>query len=92
MENWQEFTEETIAALLEDGSDPDALYTIEHHFYDHDFAKYPQMYIATKFMVGLLIFGLSFLYFWVPPIDFDTSRAPGPLPAPAGDAWNGEGD
>ncbi|HSG51532.1 MAG TPA: ribonuclease E inhibitor RraB [Rheinheimera sp.] len=39
MENWQEFTEDTIAALLEDGSDPDALYTIEHHFYDKDFAK-----------------------------------------------------
>lgn len=39
MENWQVFTEETIAALLEDGSDPDALYTIEHHFYDKDFAR-----------------------------------------------------
>ncbi|GAB2908680.1 ribonuclease E inhibitor RraB [Rheinheimera gaetbuli] len=39
MENWQEFTEDTIAALLEDGSDPDAQYTIEHHFYDKDFAK-----------------------------------------------------
>lgn len=39
MENWQEFTEETIAALLDDGSDPDALYTIEHHFYDKDFNK-----------------------------------------------------
>lgn len=39
MENWQEFTEETIAVLLEDGSDPDAMYTIEHHFYDQDFNK-----------------------------------------------------
>lgn len=39
MENWLEFTEETIAALLEDGSDPDAMYTIEHHFYDQDFNK-----------------------------------------------------
>ncbi|MDP5190738.1 ribonuclease E inhibitor RraB [Rheinheimera baltica] len=39
MENWQEFTEDTIAALIEDGSDPDAQYTIEHHFYDKDFAK-----------------------------------------------------
>lgn len=39
MENWQAFTEETIAALLEDGSDPDALYTIEHHFYDKDFSR-----------------------------------------------------
>jgi hypothetical protein len=39
MENWQEFTEETISALLEDGSDPDAQYTVEHHFYDKDFNK-----------------------------------------------------
>jgi hypothetical protein len=39
MENWQEFTEDTISALLEDGSDPDAQYTIEHHFYDKDFNK-----------------------------------------------------
>jgi len=39
MENWQEFTNDTISALLEDGSDPDAEYTIEHHFYDVDFAK-----------------------------------------------------
>ncbi len=39
MENWQEFTADTVAALLEDGSDPDALYTIEHHFYDQDFNK-----------------------------------------------------
>ncbi|KKO50386.1 RNase E inhibitor protein [Arsukibacterium sp. MJ3] len=39
MENWQEFTENTISALLEDGSDPDAQYTVEHHFYDKDFNK-----------------------------------------------------
>lgn len=39
MENWKEFTDETISALLEDGSDPEALYTIEHHFYDQDFNK-----------------------------------------------------
>ena len=39
MENWQEFTEDTISALLEDGSDPDALYTGAHHFYDKDFNK-----------------------------------------------------
>ena len=31
-ENWQEFTEETVNALLEDGSDPDAEYTVEHIF------------------------------------------------------------
>ncbi len=39
MENWNEFTEETVNALLEDGSDPDAEYTIEHHFYHVDFAR-----------------------------------------------------
>ncbi|WNO60127.1 ribonuclease E inhibitor RraB [Rheinheimera sp. MMS21-TC3] len=46
MENWQEFTEETINALLEDGSDPDAEYTIEHHFYDKDFAKLEKLAVA----------------------------------------------
>jgi regulator of RNase E activity RraB len=39
MENWREFTEETVNALLEDGSDPAAEYTIEHHFYHVDFAR-----------------------------------------------------
>lgn len=39
MENWREFTEETVNALLEDGSDPDAEYTIEHHFYHVDFTR-----------------------------------------------------
>jgi len=32
------------------------------HANSHDFEKYPQMYIATKFMVGLLIF--VFIFFW----------------------------
>ena len=32
------------------------------HANSHDFAKYPQLYIATKFMVGLLIF--VFVFFW----------------------------
>ncbi|MGE5466952.1 MAG: cytochrome C [Ignavibacteria bacterium] len=32
------------------------------HANSHDFDKYPQMYVATKFMVGLLIF--VFLFFW----------------------------
>ncbi len=32
------------------------------HANSHDFEKYPQMYIATKFMVGLLIF--VFAFFW----------------------------
>jgi cytochrome b subunit of formate dehydrogenase/nitrate/TMAO reductase-like tetraheme cytochrome c subunit len=33
------------------------------HANSHDFDKYPQMYVATKFMVGLLIF--VFAFFWV---------------------------
>jgi cytochrome b subunit of formate dehydrogenase len=32
------------------------------HANSHDFEKYPQMYVATKFMVGLLIF--VFIFFW----------------------------
>jgi cytochrome b subunit of formate dehydrogenase len=32
------------------------------HANSHDFKKYPQMYIASKFMVGLLIF--VFAFFW----------------------------
>ncbi|WP_407332158.1 ribonuclease E inhibitor RraB [Enterovibrio sp. 27052020O] len=32
-------TREIIAALLEDGSDPDALYTIEHHLSADSFAE-----------------------------------------------------
>lgn len=47
MENWQEFTNDTIAALLEDGSDPDAEYTIEHHFYDEDFAKLEKLAVEV---------------------------------------------
>jgi cytochrome b subunit of formate dehydrogenase len=36
--------------------------TFGPHANGHDFKKYPQMYIATKFMTGLLIF--VFLFFW----------------------------
>ena len=32
------------------------------HSNNHDFKKYPQMYLASKFMVGLLIF--VFAFFW----------------------------
>lgn len=32
MKEWQEFTEEVIEALLEDGSNQEAMHTIEHHF------------------------------------------------------------
>ena len=47
MENWEEFTNDTVAALLEDGSDPDAEYTIEHHFYDEDFAKLEKLAVEV---------------------------------------------
>ncbi len=35
--DWRVFTEECVAALLADGSDPDATYVIEHHFAGDDF-------------------------------------------------------
>ncbi|MGF1740651.1 ribonuclease E inhibitor RraB [Vibrio profundum] len=34
----KEDTREIIQALLEDGSDPDALYDIEHHLFSEDFS------------------------------------------------------
>ncbi|MDZ7902411.1 MAG: hypothetical protein U5L01_07670 [Rheinheimera sp.] len=39
-ENWSEFTEETVNALLEDGSDPDAEYTIEAPFLSRRFCPF----------------------------------------------------
>ncbi|WP_337843457.1 ribonuclease E inhibitor RraB [Rheinheimera sp.] len=47
MENWKEFAEDTIAALMEDGSDPDAEYTIEHHFYHEDFSKLEKLAVEV---------------------------------------------
>ena len=38
-EEWYAFNQETIEALLEDGSQADAQYTIEHHFASNDFDK-----------------------------------------------------
>ncbi len=46
-ENWQEFTEETVNALLEDGSDPEAEYTVEHHFYHADFAQLEKLAVEV---------------------------------------------
>ncbi len=37
IQEWQEETAEIIAELLEDGSDPDVEYPIEHHFAALDF-------------------------------------------------------
>lgn len=39
LEIQKEDTREIIQALLEDGSDPEALYEIEHHFFAEDFEK-----------------------------------------------------
>lgn len=36
-EEWYAFNQETIDALIEDGSQPDAEYTIEHHLASTDF-------------------------------------------------------
>lgn len=46
-ENWKEFTDDTIDALMEDGSDPDAEYTIEHHFYHQDFAQLEKLAVEV---------------------------------------------
>lgn len=37
--NWREETREIITSLLEDGSNPDVEYTIEHHFSGQDFNR-----------------------------------------------------
>lgn len=37
MNEWQAFTEEVVEALLEDGSNDEAMHTIEHHFASEDF-------------------------------------------------------
>ncbi|NAW70246.1 ribonuclease E inhibitor RraB [Vibrio sp. V27_P1S3P104] len=39
IEMQKEETREIIQALLDDGSDPEALYEIEHHFFSEDFDK-----------------------------------------------------
>lgn len=38
-------TDEIIASLLADGSDPDALYIIEHHIAHHDFDKLEKLVV-----------------------------------------------
>ncbi|PSJ40029.1 ribonuclease E inhibitor RraB [Zobellella taiwanensis] len=38
-QDWREETREIIASLLEDGSNPDVQYTIEHHFSGQDFNR-----------------------------------------------------
>ncbi|AEF01845.1 ribonuclease E inhibitor RraB [Alteromonas sp. K632G] len=46
-EEWYSFNEETIEALLEDGSQADAEYTIEHHFASNDFDKLEKAAVDT---------------------------------------------
>ncbi|MER2492151.1 ribonuclease E inhibitor RraB [Catenovulum sediminis] len=46
-ENPQAFSQTVIAALLEDGSDPSAIYTIEHHFSSSDFDRLEKAAVAA---------------------------------------------
>ncbi|MFD1006961.1 MULTISPECIES: ribonuclease E inhibitor RraB [Oceanisphaera] len=39
LQEWQEETREIISSLIDDGSNPDVEYTIEHHFSGQDFAR-----------------------------------------------------
>lgn len=39
MENWREISEDIVSSLLEDGSNPETLYEVEHHFVSEDFDK-----------------------------------------------------
>ena len=43
MENWREISEDIVESLLEDGSNPDKLYEVEHHFVCEDFDKLEEM-------------------------------------------------
>lgn len=47
MQDWVEFTTSIIDELLEDGSDPDSLHTIEHHFSGDDFDTLEKAAVAA---------------------------------------------
>ncbi|MEM5478809.1 ribonuclease E inhibitor RraB [Pseudoalteromonas fuliginea] len=47
MENWREISEDIVSSLLEDGSDPEILYEVEHHFVCEDFPKLEQAALAA---------------------------------------------
>ncbi|MDW6002008.1 ribonuclease E inhibitor RraB [Vibrio mangrovi] len=47
----KEDTREIIQALLEDGSDPEALYEIEHHLFAEDFAQLEKA-VVEAFKMG----------------------------------------
>lgn len=52
MQEWQEYTETLVEELLEDGSNEEALHTIEHHFSSPDFELLEQAAVAA-FKMGL---------------------------------------
>lgn len=45
MNQLRQETDEIIANLLQDGSDPDALYIVEHHIAHHDFDKLEKLVV-----------------------------------------------
>ncbi len=47
MEDWREISEDIVGSLLEDGSNPEPLYEVEHHFVCEDFAKLEQAALAA---------------------------------------------
>ena len=47
MENWREITEDIVTSLLEDGSDPEVLHEVEHHFVSENFEKLEQAALAA---------------------------------------------
>ncbi len=47
----KEDTRDIIQSLLEDGSDPDALYEIEHHLFSEDFDKLEKV-VVEAFKMG----------------------------------------
>ncbi|MFY8274277.1 ribonuclease E inhibitor RraB [Pseudoalteromonas sp. SSDWG2] len=47
MENWREISEEIVESLLEDGSNPELLYEVEHHFVCEDFAALENAALAA---------------------------------------------
>ncbi len=47
MENWREISEDIVESLLEDGSNPDVLYEVEHHFVSEQFAQLEKAAVAA---------------------------------------------
>ncbi|WP_404341008.1 ribonuclease E inhibitor RraB [Pseudoalteromonas mariniglutinosa] len=47
MENWRDISDDIVTSLLEDGSNPEVLYEVEHHFVSEDFVKLEQAALAA---------------------------------------------